>query len=910
MPTVPQYEIGQVKSRSIRARQNIDTPADAFGANIAKAQSDMAKVLQQQYEIQRDEYEQGVLRQLDNDYSSYIRSAMSGNNGYLSLQGRAALDAKAGVEQGLKEKLESLSKGIDQRLVNRWDTMSQSRYQSALGRLDSHNSAQTVAFNQLQTKARIGNQQQEMGALFDYEAEVQKAKKIGLTEIDAQLVQQGIDPKNPRDDKAKDIIKAARLGFTTVGHGLVIDNLIKNNRPAEARVYFEKYREEIHSGQHDDILGRLDSHTKKGQVLIQTEKIWAMDLTIEEKREMARDLDPNIVEDVVRALNTRKQEKNDAITERNEIAKDKVAGLIANGGTKETIDPDLWDAMGHTNGFNMENVLAARAQKKTQDSEKIADDIAKTKARLGEVITTEEWNDMSPSQALILGDWITENARKEGTDEEKEAHDAALKIIGAAYDSGSSITETIAEMKKEGGLWEKMSGAHQNSIRSSINAANKVTKEATDKFNEQKLWMVLEKEATENYESFKNINLEMYVGLISNSNLDKLRQMQKSPEAVATSQNRLDYVKSALGSMGLDYDDFDKEKGSEVRRFIDKIDLRTKTFFDLNNKNPSDDEYKKIILEVQGNMVWDDSWIDEEVPLFSVDPEDFENIYVKVNGEDFYLKEIPDLERARIVDAMRNKGIPISEQAIANAYVNAERMQVKMQDNMQARQDSFIAPEDAKKAAQEATTNKAAEAAAKKSAEAATKKANEVAAKKAAEAAAEAVKKRDMRARQDASKVSEDAKKIAMDKAKSKAEAAAREKVKRAAVAKAKQELALKRSKKEAAKKRAAEAAKKKSQEAAAAKKAAQEAAKKKASEAAKKKVDPNPWRGTRSKEKEELWDTAAEALGSDFESKYPELKAHLGKAKFETTKAYRTLIDIFDALQAEIKSRRESKKK
>jgi len=128
----------------------------------------------------------------------------------------------------------------------------------------------------------------------------------------------------------------------------------------------------------------------------------------------------------------------------------------------------------------------------------------------------------------------------------------------------------------------------------------------------------------------------------------------------------------------LDYADYSKhgDKGDQVRRFIHGLDQRTQSFFDQNNRKPNDDEYKKILLEVQTNMVWDDQWKDEEVSLFTVDPDEHDHLYVKVGDEKVYLKNIKEVDRSKAVHFLKTNRLLSNEQNIAYLH-NIPKEQLK-----------------------------------------------------------------------------------------------------------------------------------------------------------------------------------------------------------------------------------------
>ena len=688
MPTVPQYEIGQIKNRGIRARQNINAPADAFGANVAKANMQFANTLQNVYEKQRDEYDQAVLREMDTKFSSFIRSSLTDDGGYLSMQGKSALDSKESTEASITKKLEELSKDLDPRIANQWNIMAQSRIESAYGKIDNHNRQETSNYNKLQTKSRIDNQHQEMAANYLDENAVQSAKNVGLTEVYAWLRQQGIDPSNPRDDGEKDIIKSTILDFTSKGHIEVIENLLAGNKPTMAGSYFEKYQKEIDSTLYGELRIKIENKNRDGRKLEAILKIDSMQLGIEEKLRMADELPSEIANDVRNALKSRHNDDNTIKKEREDKAYNAALDIMSKYGVGVAQEFTNWgqliDEMGAKNRYDLRVKMDAATEKKTADDQKDARNVAKMAVFNGEEVTVEMWENMSGDDAIVLQNEIARREDVDATDEQKEAYDKAIRLIESEPDT------TIKDLK-DSGLWDGMSTQNIIDIQSFYNAKHTASQEAADKLTAQREFMRLSEMSSTDPEKFQKENLESYIGTIDDADLNTLRDLQKNPASVATFHSRKELIQSALGSMRLDYADYSKhgDKGDQVRRFIHGLDQRTQSFFDQNNRKPNDDEYKKILLEVQTNMVWDDQWKDEEVSLFTVDPDEHDHLYVKVGDEKVYLKNIKEVDRSKAVHFLKTNRLLSNEQNIAYLHNIPEEQLKKLIGVMKEKKETI-----------------------------------------------------------------------------------------------------------------------------------------------------------------------------------------------------------------------------
>jgi len=398
MPTVPKYEIGQLQSRGINARQNISVSSDAFGGNVAQAQIGLGKEVSKQSDILfnqqmkiRDEYDKGTLREMDNNYSAHIREKMGE---FSQLNGRAASDAKQQYIDGLNKFKKELSKNLDPRLANSWGAMADVRTNNAFNKINTHTVSQTIAYNDTQREARIANQLDEMvdnsrgWVLRDGKLEwpaVQAAKNVGITEIIDQLKDIGIDVNNPKDDGERDIIRKARLDFTSKGHGLVIKNLLAADQGTHAQTYYDANKAEIDPSSHATLEESLKLQTTKKLAQQKTDEIMEMsELTKLEQQAVALKIkDANLRDEVLERVKKRQTDVANDLTRIETEAKDKVDLLISEGKTKDDIDSNLWNAMSDEDEAKANNaiteinkLLREAAEKRETENKKRASEAA------------------------------------------------------------------------------------------------------------------------------------------------------------------------------------------------------------------------------------------------------------------------------------------------------------------------------------------------------------------------------------------------------------------------------------------------------------------------------------------------------------------------------------------------------
>ena len=228
-----------------------------------------------------------------------------------------------------------------------------------------------------------------------------------------------------------------------------------------------------------------------------------------------------------------------------------------------------------------------------------------------------------------------------------------------------------------------MSGAHQLLINNNIATAQEKIDTAEEKLVAQTTFMQLEELSRTQPEVFRTIDLQQYVGIVDNADLNSLTAAQNSPGGIQLLQSRIDLIKSVMGAMGHDYTDMDNKKnGVQERAIMGAINNKLLMFFERNNREANDQEFTQIVLSVRDDMVFRKDtfmgidWLnfDEEVSMFEVNADDMENIYVIIDDEKFFSKDIPVEERQDIIDGLNQLNLPVTERKIIEIYkkINTE----------------------------------------------------------------------------------------------------------------------------------------------------------------------------------------------------------------------------------------------
>ena len=497
MATVPQYEIGKVKDSPVSGGfQQIQTNSDAFGAGIAQANVQRGQALSQMGEEAwgqafqtRDIQDQATLRERDNLLSAKIRELISDDGGYLSLTGRAAVDAKANIEIQLAAYKKELAKDINPRILPKYNQVSDQRLSSAYGNMDSHYRTQNNAWNQFEREVRITGQIENTISAYDNPGQMELEFNLGITEVNSKLLDvYGIDAAAPKDDTEKAIVANETLKYTTKVHEGVINNLVAQERYKPAQDHFDDNMGAIDASQHAGIIKSLQLATRKGESLLKVDEIRGLGLDIEKQLVEARKIsDPLLQESVVKGLKARFDEDNKIQQYDEGEALKEVHKAIADGAkTREDIDADVWARLSDDSELAIEDLFQRRVDAEDQRQDEIkseryteARESVYKKLALNQEITTDDLMAMSGTDFYTYKKNIRSDLIERGSDVEK----AAYQVINAKISEGMTYKDIQKENQKE---WDAMSGEAQRQIKALLDTTEEKRKDdsQTDMYDE------------------------------------------------------------------------------------------------------------------------------------------------------------------------------------------------------------------------------------------------------------------------------------------------------------------------------------------------------------------------------------------------------------------------------------------
>lgn len=266
MPKVPTYDSFQV-SPGVGGLGEAQAPSAELASLPARQMQEQGRAMlgagnrlfSVAEDIQKDVNE-GLVKQADVELANALRDLQHNpERGYLNTLGETAVK---GREDTLKA-IDKLKTSFSSRFTNdaqraMWDTVSTQRTQQALMQVDVHASKQAKVFSAGQSEARAKAQIPDMVVSWNDPQKFAQAKATMLAEVDSLAGLQGV---------GEDQKKLMRQGMLTGAHSEVLNNIMSLNRSQDARLYFERHKDEIDPTKWDAIRNSLEAVSIKGDSL-------------------------------------------------------------------------------------------------------------------------------------------------------------------------------------------------------------------------------------------------------------------------------------------------------------------------------------------------------------------------------------------------------------------------------------------------------------------------------------------------------------------------------------------------------------------------------------------------------------------------------------------------------------------
>lgn len=250
MPTVPRYEpsvrLRPMQQQGFTARAS----AEDFGAAAARGLGDVAQGVSQfaQARIAVEEIEgEAAAKQADNKYAAWEREAMYGPNGYMNLEGQAAVTARAEFERVAAEKRQEFGQGLTGFGSQAYNRASEARLNSILDRTIVHQAGERKAWFKQASTDRIDTFAQDALAGYQDPKVVSKNIAAGQAELRSMAAMSGWDA---------DTLKARESEFVSGVHKNVALRMAQTD-PLAAKAYLDSNKAMLTGKDATDLEGVL-----------------------------------------------------------------------------------------------------------------------------------------------------------------------------------------------------------------------------------------------------------------------------------------------------------------------------------------------------------------------------------------------------------------------------------------------------------------------------------------------------------------------------------------------------------------------------------------------------------------------------------------------------------------------------
>jgi len=200
-------------------------------------------------------------------------------------------------------------------------------------------------------------------------------------------------------------------------------------------------------------------------------------------------------------------------------------------------------------------------------------------------------------------DQVVQRLNQRYTEIEKaknEGHDAAWEMVSKQIAAGAnrdSIKDTV---------WNKLKGDDQIRALGLISTINN-REIKPDSAKSAAIYYKLRQAAISDPVGFKREPLDAYVGIIEDTRLHELMQMQTKPEAVQLARTKTQILQQGASAAGLDPKDLTKSgsSGDKVREFYGRVEQEMTAFQTQTGKAPTDKDISDIVDRLTIKVVSD-----------------------------------------------------------------------------------------------------------------------------------------------------------------------------------------------------------------------------------------------------------------------------------------------------------------
>jgi len=197
MAEVPLYDGLKVKDRPIlQSSMTVRASPDDMGAAIGRGLQDVGQGIGQVSKalaaVQALE-DETIAKERDNQYSAWLREDQFGPNGYLTKEGKAAVDARADFEKRAAEARAKFGEGLRPGAAKLYKNASEARLNSTLDRSIVHSAGERKKWVNDTANARLDTFSEDALAGYKNPKEVEKNIQLGLAELRNNGELNGVD---------------------------------------------------------------------------------------------------------------------------------------------------------------------------------------------------------------------------------------------------------------------------------------------------------------------------------------------------------------------------------------------------------------------------------------------------------------------------------------------------------------------------------------------------------------------------------------------------------------------------------------------------------------------------------------------------------------------------------------------
>ncbi|HEY5797658.1 MAG TPA: M15 family metallopeptidase [Bosea sp. (in: a-proteobacteria)] len=232
MVRVPEYQSNVALRPDLRQDVEVRATPEAFGADIGRGMQGLAKGLDNagdQMAAVRELEDVARAKEADNKYANWMRERQYGEGGFMTQEGRNAVDGRAAFEREAEEKRKEFSQGLTPGAAKAYSTASTARLQSTYQQSIIHTANERKKWFGQASNARVETFANDALVAFDKPAMVNKNIAAGILELREQGALHGWDA---------DTLKQREADFSSGVHKNITLRLAQGD-PLKAEKYMK-----------------------------------------------------------------------------------------------------------------------------------------------------------------------------------------------------------------------------------------------------------------------------------------------------------------------------------------------------------------------------------------------------------------------------------------------------------------------------------------------------------------------------------------------------------------------------------------------------------------------------------------------------------------------------------------------